>query len=214
MFRSPMRWIAPFCFLALTGCASTSASSLDLLEPQPEQTLRPGDVVELVVWREEDLSGEFLVDRTGHVILPRMGKVDVRQETESSLEDRLNEVLSTELRDAAIDVIVLRRIQVVGAVQEPGLYPMDNTMTVSDALATAGGVNPVGVRGRVELVRDGQRYALDTDRDHTLAALALRSGDALYVPQRHWLLRNYGPVVTAVSSLAGLVAVFISTGIF
>lgn len=208
MLRLSFKGIVPLCLLALTACSASRP--VDELRPRGEQALRPGDIVQLVVWREEDLSGDFMVDQFGHVILPRVGKWDVREETESSLEERLTEALGHEIRDAAVDVIILRRIRVLGAVVEPGLYSLDNTMTLGDALATAGGVDPTGRRDRVEIVRGSERYVVEMDNDRALADLTLHSGDALFVPQRNWFLRNYVAVLTGLSSLAGLMAVVLT----
>ncbi len=210
MFRSLYRWIAPLFLLALAACGP-SLPAFSEISPQAEQTLRPGDIVELVVWREEDMSGEFMVDQQNHVVLPRVGKWDVQGETELSLEERLTAALGEDLNNPAIDVIVLRRIQVLGAVEKPGLYALDNTMTLGDALATAGGVGPTGRHDRIDLIRGSERYVIELDRGRQLTDLRLRSGDSLYVPQRSWLLRNSGAVITGVSSLAGLVALLIST---
>ena len=210
MFRMAFRGLVPLWLLILSGCA-TSSAPLDELRPQVEQALRPGDIVKVVVWREEDLTGEFLVDQSGQVILPRVGKWEVAGETESSLEERLNAALRDELRNNAADVIVLRRVQVLGAVKEPGLYRLDNTMRLGDALALAGGVDPTGRKDRIDIVREGERYVIHLDDDRGLVEAALRSGDSLYVPQRNWFVRNYGAVLTGLSSLTSLAALIIST---
>ena len=56
----------------------------------------------------------------GQIVLPRVGTWNVRQETEASLEARLTEALGEDLRDPTVDVIVMRRIQILGAVGRPG----------------------------------------------------------------------------------------------
>lgn len=213
MKNSPIHWSTlaiPAILAVLAGCAS-APPSIDQMGPQAEETLLPGDIVQLNVWREEDLTGEFMVDREGSVVLPRVGKWDVRGETEADLEARLTEELGRVLRNPSIDVIVLRRIQVVGAVKEPGVYPLDNTVTLGAALAEAGGVSESGQRNRLELVRDGQRFTVRMNDDRRLSTFPLRSGDMLVVPERNWFLRNYGVVVTALTSAAGVAAVIITS---
>jgi polysaccharide export outer membrane protein len=168
-------------------------------------------VVKVEVWRESDLSGEFMVDESGHVVLPRVGTWDVRNETEASLQTRLTEALREDLRNPTVDVVILRRIQIIGAVTRPGLYPLDSTMTLGDALAEAGGPSTAGKKDVVEIVRGGDRYTVAMGTDRRLAELPLRSGDVLYVPERNWFLRNYGVVLTVLTSAAGVMAVIITS---
>src|SRR5882762_9736702 len=102
-------------------------------------TLRPGDIVRLRIWREPDLSGDFPVDEFGRVNLPLVGTYPVESETRESLEKKLNAAYRGSVQNLSMDVIIFRRIPVVGAVRTPGLYPVEATMTVADAIALAGG---------------------------------------------------------------------------
>jgi polysaccharide export outer membrane protein len=211
MTQSFFRRSVALCLLFLTGCVSTAPPLYEPDAAVPEQAIRPGDRIKVVVWREPDLSGEFMVDPSWHVVLPRVGKWDVRNETESSLEDKVTAALREELRNPSVDLQVLRRIRILGSVDRPGLYPVDNTMTVSDALAQAGGASMQGKKDVVELVRGGERFTIKLQDDHKLSELPLRSGDVLYVPERNWFLRNYGVVLTVLTSAAGVAAVIITS---
>src|SRR4051812_11174176 len=122
--------------------------------------LLPGDLVRLKIWREPDLSGEFQVDEQGTVVLPKIGALAIRDMPAASLKSLLIEKYSSYLRDPAIDVTVLRRVNVLGAVKNPGLYPVDATMTVADVLALAGGVSPDGNPDKGELIRGGTRLGV------------------------------------------------------
>src|ERR1700734_1429358 len=95
--------------------------------------LLPGDIVRLRIWREPDLSGDFPVDERGTVVFPKIGPTPVLQMTTDSLKRLLVTTYSQYLRDPAIEVTFLRRVTILGAVKNPGLYPVDPTMTVSDA---------------------------------------------------------------------------------
>ena len=119
--------------------------------------LRPGDRVRLKVWREPDLSGEFVVDERGIMTFPKVGRVDVQHVTSDSLKSLLVTRLAESLRDPSVDVTVLRRVSILGSVRNPGVYFVDPTTTVSDALAMAGGVNPDGQQDSFQLLRDGKR---------------------------------------------------------
>jgi len=171
----------------------------------PTGVLLPGDVVRLRIWREPDLSGDFQVDEQGTVVLPKIGALSIKQMPAASLKTMLVEKYSTYLRDPAIDVIVLRRVNVLGAVKNPGLYPVDATMTVADVLALAGGVAPEGSPDKGELIRGGSRLDVKLTRRTKIGDTPLQSGDQLYVPQRSWIARNPGVVAGTLTAVAGIV---------
>ena len=114
------------------------------------------------------------------------------------------------LQHQSIDVTLLRRVQVLGAVRNPGLYPVDATMTISDALALAGGATSDGRPDRVELVRDGKRIESELGPETRLSGAAIQSGDQLFVPERSWLARNTGLVAAGLSTGASLIIAFLA----
>jgi protein involved in polysaccharide export with SLBB domain len=169
--------------------------------PEP---LRPGDLVRLRIWREPDLSGDFQVDESGHVVLPKLGPVAVDMMSRDSLRRSLLAAYAAYLRNPSIDVILLRRVNVGGAVKNPGLYPVDPTMTIADALALAGGATGDGRRDRVDLIRGGDKLMVKLDPATRLGATPIRSGDQLYVPLRSWISRNQGLVIGTVTAITAL----------
>lgn len=172
--------------------------------------LRPGDVIRLRVWREPDLSGDFPIDETGIVTFPKIGQYNAFEYSPQSLKQKLLESYAVYLRNPSIEVTMLRRINILGAVAKPGLYPVDPTMTIADALAVAGGATPNGDPHHVDLVRNGVRIQESLSTDTNLNATPLRSGDQLFVPERSFVVRNSGLVATAISVSASLIiALFI-----
>ena len=81
------------------------------------------------------------------------------------------------LVNPSIDIVVLRRVNILGAVRNPGLYPVDATMTIADVLAVAGGTTPVGDADQVELVRGGERVHVRLSQRTRLTESPVRSGD-------------------------------------
>lgn len=195
--------------VALAGCGTArgpAPGSLADVDAGYDDHIGPGDQIQLRVWREPDMSGEFMVDRDGTVVLPRVGRYDVRGETVTSLADSLLTELRVHLRNPSIEVRVLRRIRVLGHVNQPGLYRVDPTMSIGDALALAGGVAESGRDDEIELIRDGRRFLGDLTQQTRLGDVPLHSGDALFVPERHWLMRNYGFVLSGLSTLVVLIS--------
>ena len=172
---------------------------------------RPGDVVRLQIWREPDLSGDFPIDETGVVVFPRIGPMQVTSESVASLREKLINTYKPFLTHAAINATLLRRLQVLGAVRNPGLYPVDPTMTIGDALAVAGGATPQGNPEKLELVRRGRKIEVDLSPGTRIADSQIRSGDQLFIPERSWISRNPGVVGAAIAGTVSLiVAAFIS----
>jgi polysaccharide export outer membrane protein len=135
--------------------------------------LRPGDVVRLRIWREPDLSGDFAVNESGVVVLPKVGPLQVTSEDPRSLKTRLVKAYEVYLNQVSIDVVLLRRVQVLGAVRNPGLYQVDPTMVLSDLLALAGGSTSQGNLKGVQLLRNGRK------RVDPLRRPNLRAGEGL-----------------------------------
>lgn len=204
--RSPLP-IAVALLLALLSVesrAQTQEQGHSDAAPQSD-TLLPGDVVRLRIWREPDLSGEFPVDEQSTATLPLIGPVRVRGISRDSLKRALTASYLVHLRNPSIEVTLLRRVNVLGSVRKPGLYPVDPTMTVADALALAGGITPDAKRDAIRLQRRGDQVAVELSPGTQLVQTPLRSGDELYVPQRSWISRNPGFVVGTLVGVAGLV---------
>ena len=185
------------------GCAGPASRSGALADPAPAlNPVHPGDVVRVRIWREPDLSGEFTVDETGAVVLPRLGAVAIGDEPAGAVRTRLVGAYEQFLSHTAVEVTVLRRLQVLGAVKSPGLYSVDPTMTVEDGLALAGGVTTEGSPDHIELIRHGERLPVRLSRRTPINDSPIRSGDQLYVPNRGWISRNPGVAVGILSVLA------------
>ena len=168
-------------------------------------SLGPGDFILLKIWREPDLSDTVQVDNAGLAVFPKLGPIEVTGIRPDSLERLLVRDYSRYLQNPSIKVTVLRRITIWGAVMRPGTYPVDLTMTITDALALAGGAKPEGKSDKVELRRGSKRYMVDLSRGtEQVGDLALRSGDQLVVPERSWVSRNPGLIVGAIGTMASV----------
>ena len=136
------------------------------------------------------MSGDFPVNASGLAILPRLGQLDLSSIPADSLQAVLVDKYRVYLNNPTIEILLLRRVSIIGAVLHPGVYPLDPTLTVSDALALAGGPAPDGKRDQVEVRRGGTRIVADLRNDVVIADSPVQSGDQIYVPTRAWLSRN------------------------
>lgn len=164
----------------------------------------PGDLVRLQVWREPDWGGDFLVDQFGTVALPFVGDVQTDGLTQRSLKARLQAAYAAELRNPVLTLLVLKRVRVAGEVRSPGIYPLDPTLRVADALILSGGRTPEGRVDEVLLRRAGRAELFGVLDDTRLSELAIETGDELFVRQRSWLSRNATGVLGAGVGVLGL----------
>lgn len=185
------------------GAQTAGSAALGAADRGPE-SIRPGDKVRLSVSRHEDLTGEFAVNEYGRVTIPKLGEIDVSAETYRSLRERIIRELQATVVSPAIDVVVLKRVRVLGEVNEPGLYYPDPTMTVADALAMAGGPTSEAKRGTAILRRGGETIVADMRIETLISDSPIRSGDELEVPQRSWFSRNGVAVISSATGLLGV----------
>ena len=203
-------------FVAIAEAAGAQAATSRAIDTSldrsvaAKQPLRPGDMVRMRIWREPDLSGDFAVDEDGVVVFPMIGRKNVLDLSTTALRDTLIARYQVYLRNPSIAVTSLRRVNVFGAVRNPGLYPVDPTMSLSDVLAAAGGATPQGAPDRVQLIRAGITVMGDLARDTRLADLPVQSGDQIVVPERNWVSRNSGVVAAGITASVSLFIALLS----
>jgi polysaccharide export outer membrane protein len=198
-----MRTLAVATLVAL----GTAAPAFAQTDASPDG-LQPGDIINLRIWREPDMTGQFMVQEDGTAVLPRLGPVVVVGKEAETLKRELIEEYSKTLRNTSIEIILQRRVTITGEVRAPGLYPVDPTMSLTDALALAGGPLGTADRNRVILIRAGTETDIDTEEALRLGDLSLRSGDQLYVPPQSWFRRNW-PMATSILATVLTLTTFI-----
>ncbi len=198
--------------LTLTAFLSAPpASAQELADTTLDsQALSPGDVIRLRIWREPDMSGDYAVDEAGTVIFPRVGEYHVLGDTPETLRSRLLADYQRYLRNPSIEITILRRVRIIGAVNDPGLHLVGPTITVADALALAGGATPIGDPDKIRIFREGLQVAVDIRQNTLIGDSPIRSGDQILVPERSWVSRNAAVVAATITGTVSLViALFI-----
>lgn len=210
------RCFAALVVMSLLGPLTACASSGNLRPASgvaPQRVgVRPGDAVLIKVWREPDLSDTAQVNEQGRLVLPLLGERQVAGMSPDSLRRELEQDYRRYLDNPSIEIKVLRRIAILGQVRHPGLYPVDATVTLSDALAMAGGVTPDGNRNDIELVRNGDVVRQSVDRAAIVGSLDIRSGDQILVGQRSWFSRNLGLVGTLIGAATSITVALLIRG--
>ena len=191
---------------AVLGCMAVSSVQVQAQggATAPENALVPGDAIRLAFWREPELDGEYPVDETGTVVLPLLGHRKVTEVPPGELKETLLREYAEQLRNQEVQVTLLRRVRVLGAVHVPGLYYVDPTMTLGDAIALAGGATSDGKLNEIKIFRAGEETRSDLDSS-TRIAEEVRSGDQIMVPERSWFARNGAVIVAATISAVGFI---------
>lgn len=169
-------------------------------------TLQPGDVISVQIWREPDLSGSFLVDEQGIVVLPLLGEKRVVDVPIRALREMLVEEYRVQLRNPSITITPLRRIHVLGEVTKPGLYEVDPTITLAAAVALAGGATQVGDLNRIRIIRGESMLMERVGATAALTAVDIRSGDQILVDRRSWFERNSTFLISVGLSIPSVIA--------
>lgn len=199
---SPLRAIVAVAMLAPASLAGQGvAQSAITISPR----LAVGDRVVVKVWPEIKLSDTVIVDERGEINLRHIGPIGVLSFDYDRLRDTLRARYATFLRSPVIDVIAFRRVTVNGAVGRPDVYMIDQTSTIRDVIARAGGIAPNGDTHKVEILRGSERIPAQNWDKPDAVVEQLRSGDVVLVGRRPWWVENLG-VVTGAAGVAASIA--------
>ena len=192
------RMADPWCgrLRSVFGCAFLVAFILTIgfggavaqvwAEGSGEYRLGPGDLLRVVVFGHEDLSGEFEVKGSGHVSLPLIREVKAQGLTLRQFEQAVTDVLKPDFLinpRVSVDVLNYRPFYIIGEVKRPGSYPYVNGMTVVNAIALAGGYTYRAKEKEVLITRARDAGRKQEPADHETRVLP---GDVIEVPERFW----------------------------
>lgn len=156
--------------------------------------IQSGDVLQLSVWHEPDLSKDVLVLPDGWVALPLVGEVRAAGATVADLRERLTQRFTAFIPEPTVTVTVLQpsgnKIYVLGKVNRPGEFAVARPVDVLQALSMAGGTARFAALNRIVILRrDGVNqltmpfdYEEVADGGNTDQNVVLKAGDVVIVP--------------------------------
>jgi polysaccharide export outer membrane protein len=160
----------------------------------PGYKLQPGDLLQVVVWKETDLQSEVLVRPDGGISFPLAGDIPAAGLTTDQLRTELETRVRKLVPGAVVTVSVKapngNRVFVIGKVNRPGDFPLLRPIDVMQAISMAGGVTPFANNNSIRVLhREGThqnsvrfRYNDVTKGRHLEQNILLQSGDTVIVP--------------------------------
>lgn len=182
--------------MGLVGCGDPPPSEYPTQQIYIEDTtLGPGDVFEVRVFRQKELSGLYSVSSEGTIKFPLVGEVDIVGKTPQQVENELRRRLADGfLVDPQVSILVTeynsKKVSVIGQVKRPGKLRYAEGMTVIDAIAQAGGFASLARKNAVTVTResDGEKTSYTIPVEAISKGKAnnfyVRPNDVVFVPQR------------------------------
>ena len=162
-----------------------------------EYRLGPGDVVRITVYNNPDLTTEAQITQQGQITFPLIGEVQIgnmeKNQAEQIIARRLGE--GGFVVKPQVNVLVLgfksQQISVLGQVNRPGKYPIEQASTLADLLAIAGGISQTGgdIVTHISKGADGKTAKRDIDINEALKNgsmdknFPVANGDIIFVPR-------------------------------
>jgi polysaccharide export outer membrane protein len=184
--------------LVATLCTASHAAQSEAPPPAlraESYRLQPGDVLEISVWKEENLRREVLVRSDGGLSFPLAGDISVSGMSPEDLQHELETRLRNFIPDVTVSVAVHQingnQVFVVGRVNRPGVYKFDRPLDVMQALSLAGGTTEFAGVDSIRILRrgpDGAQRTFDFAYSdvargrHLEQNIVLKSGDTVVVP--------------------------------
>jgi polysaccharide export outer membrane protein len=190
-----LRAVVTLFFAAMLGC-SGGGRYVWVNELPPDQTadgymVGTGDLLSVRVYNQENLSTHARVRSDGKIAMPLVGEVEVRGKSPATvskeLEAKLKEFMVSPTVTITVEETQPTSVTVIGQVVRPGIYTVDSTSGVLQALAVAGGFNDYASRGSIYVMRRSpvQRVRFTfgdlTHFEGQAAMFRIRSGDVVVV---------------------------------
>lgn len=116
-----------------------------------------GDVLNIAVWKNPDLSGQMVTLPDGTIHFPLIGELEVEGLSASELEEKLKTLVGKYMTDPVITVSIQQvnsmMIYVIGKVNNPGRFMLQDDIDVLQALSLAGGLNPFAKEKDIKIFR-------------------------------------------------------------
>ena len=171
---------------ASSGTASQSPTT------DPNYIIGAQDVLDISVWKEDQLTRTVPVRPDGKISMPLLNDVQAAGLTPMQLAAHITESLKKFVTDPQVTIIVReinsQRVYLMGEVTRPGAYPLLPGMTVLQALSSAGGFTQFANLKKIYVLRteNGKQDKFPFNYKHALESpdqnIQVKAGDTIVVP--------------------------------
>jgi polysaccharide export outer membrane protein len=193
--------LAALCLCVLGACASNASR----FPPAPataatkdySYVIGPGDNINIIVWRNPELSMSVPVRPDGKISTPLIDEMLAQGKDSVQIARDIEKQLAKYVRDPVVTVVVMgfvgpydQQIRVVGEATKPQILPFKQNMTVLDVMIAVGGLTDFAAGNEATIMRasdGGKQYSVRlkdlVKRGDISANVEMRPGDILIIPQ-------------------------------
>ena len=187
------------CVLSLGGCATRAPAVVDnSAPPLHDYLIGPGDNVNIIVWRNPEVSMAVPVRPDGKISTPLVEDLQASGKTSTELARDVEKALAKFIQQPVVTVIVTgftgtygEQIRVIGQAARPQALPYRRDMSLMDVLIAVGGVTEFASGNNASIIRkvDGKLQKMpvrlnDLIKEGDISAnMAMRPGDVLVIPE-------------------------------
>ncbi len=201
-YISIRKWLACFAIvfpvLLIGGCKSYPSLSPDDKHLAHDYLIGPGDNVDIIVWRNPEVSMAVPVRPDGKITTPLVEDLPASGKTSTQLARDIEEALSKYIQQPVVTVVVTEfvgpyteQIRVIGEAAKPQALPYREEMTLMDVLIEVGGITDFAAGNKARIVRNinGKQHQFsvrldDLIRDGDISAnVPMQQGDVLVIPE-------------------------------
>lgn len=186
--------------LSMTACSSVprNAPSMDEVAAAPDYKIGPGDGVNIIVWRNPEVSMVVPVRPDGKISTPLVEDLQASGKTPTQLARDIEKSLAKFIQQPTVTVIVTsfvglydQQIRVIGQAAKPQALQYRQNMSLMDVLIAVGGITEFASGNKANIVRttDGKQETLrvrlnDLIRQGDISAnVRMQPGDVLVIPE-------------------------------
>lgn len=199
--RLIQRWLFAFAGVAivfLTACTGASNPPAPAVAGTSAQDylIGPGDQLNVVVWRNPEVSQSVPVRPDGKISTPLVEDMTATGKTPSQLARDIEKALSKYIQEPVVTVVITNfvgpysgQVRVIGQAAKPQALPYRKNMTLLDVMIAVGGITEFAAGNRATLVRgaDKQQFNIRLNdlmkRGDVSANVEVRPGDVIVIPE-------------------------------
>jgi polysaccharide export outer membrane protein len=190
--------LAAACALALGGCATRGQQPVETQVTDTQYLIGPGDAVNIIVWRNPEVSMSVPVRPDGKITTPLVEDLPAAGKTSTALARDIEKALAKYIQQPVVTVVVTsfvgnydEQIRVIGQAAKPQALPYRRDMSLMDVMIAVGGTTEFAAGNRASLIRNvnGKQQRFNVRLDDLIkegdisANVPMRPGDVLVIPE-------------------------------